>query len=389
MEDITILDDPQFKEFVHAKDYKPKSIKNHMEGLKFYCNCIGKTPTEIIREAIDEQKRDVWVTDRKIRTYFTNFIDYLVKLGNAPQTIKNKVNWVKTFYKEYGIETPTVKIPANKCNIALKPIPDKEIIAEVLKYANIRNRAIIILMASSGMGSAEIRNLKYKDFLSAIDEAITDFTTDEKLNVSKIKAVMKDKRVFGTWEIVRQKTSIPYITFSTPESIQAIIDYLVSLNQCNDPKKSTEDYLFSINGEQMKANTLTQVFQNLNDRCGLGKTSYQRLFTSHNMRKFMANTLIDNGMDFYRVEWLLGHALPPTQASYYKMNKEIMKDEYAKYEDYLTIWKTVPNHEENNPAVQEMNKRMEVLERMFKEQTQMINRLLSDGNVSNEFCKMK
>ena len=100
MKDIDIIDDPQFKEFVRARDYKLTSIKNHKTGLQFYCNFIRKTPTEIIREAINEQKNDIWVTDRKIRIYFTNFVDYLIDIGNAPQTIKNKVNWVKTFYKQ-------------------------------------------------------------------------------------------------------------------------------------------------------------------------------------------------------------------------------------------------------------------------------------------------
>jgi hypothetical protein len=98
---INILQDPQFKEFVRARDYKPKSVTNYKNGLKFYCNFLCKTPTEIIREAIEEQKNDVWVTDRKIRIYFTSFVDYLIEIGNAPQTIRNKVNWVKTFYREY------------------------------------------------------------------------------------------------------------------------------------------------------------------------------------------------------------------------------------------------------------------------------------------------
>lgn len=158
MKDIEILEDNTFKDFVRAKNYKPKSILNHKNGLLFYCNFVRKTPTEVIREAIDEQKNNVWVTDRKIRRYFTGFVDYLVEIGNAPQTIRNKVNWVKTFYKEYGIETPKVKIPRSQHNLSLKPVPDKEVINEVLKRTTIRNRAIILLMASSGMGAAEIES---------------------------------------------------------------------------------------------------------------------------------------------------------------------------------------------------------------------------------------
>lgn len=160
---------------------------------------------------------------RKIRRYFTEFVDYLVEIGNAPQTIKNKVNWVKTFYKEYGIETPRVKTPRNKINISLKKVPDKEVIYEALKHTNLRNKAIITLMASFGMGAAEIRSLQYKHYIIAIQEAIKDLEEKEIINLSKIKEKLINNKVFRTWHIVRQKTSIPYITFSTPESIEAIL----------------------------------------------------------------------------------------------------------------------------------------------------------------------
>lgn len=372
MNDEIILEDPQFKEFVRSKDYKLKSIKNYKNGLKFYCTFLNKTPTEIIREAIDEQKSDVWVTDRKIRQYFTTFVDYLIDRGNAPQTIKNKVNWVKTFYKEYGIETPRVRVPRNKSNIALKPVLNKEIISEVLKRTTLRNRAIIVLMASSGMGSAEIRNLKYLHFITAIIEVTTDLKEKEILDLYKIQSILRDKKVFGTWRIIRQKTSIPYVTFSTPESINAILDHLIEQERLNNPIESQDDYLFSVNGNQMKENTFSEIFSHLNDRCGLGKVGSQRFFVSHNLRKFTANTLIDNGMEFYRVEWILGHALPATQASYYKMNIDVMRKEYTKYEDYLTF-----NQNLNNPSkdIFQLKGKIIDVENLLKEQNELLNNL--------------
>jgi integrase len=369
---INILQDPQFIEFVRARDYKPQSVTNYKNGLKFYCNFLCKTPTEIIREAIMEQKNDVWVTDRKIRIYFTSFVDYLIEIGNAPQTIRNKVNWVKTFYREYGIETPRVRIPRNKINVSLKLVPDKEIIIEALKRTNLRNQAIIILMASSGMGAAEIRSLTYTHFLTAINELTKDLTGNEKLDLYKIRSLLNANKVFGTWKIIRIKTNIPYITFSTPESLQSIIDHLIFQQENNKRLKSKKDYLFAVNDGKMKTNTFSEIFQHLNDRCGFGKAGEQRLFVSHNLRKFTANTLIDNGMDFYRVEWLLGHALPSTQAAYYKMNVDVMKEEYSKFEDYLTF-----NRKVNNPSAElfKMKKKITDMENMLKEQNELLTNL--------------
>jgi integrase len=222
------------------------------------------------------------------------------------------------------------------------------------------------------MGSAEIRSLKYKHFIRAIEDGIGELTEQERLDIYKIKAVMKDKNIIGTWHIMRQKTSIPYITFSTSESIHGIIDHLIYRKEYNKPIKSLEDYLFSVNGNKMRANTLTQVFQDLNDRCGFGKVESQRLFVSHNLRKFTANTLIDNGMDFYRVEWILGHALPSTQASYYKMNLDVMKKEYSKYEDYLTFNKKV-----NDPSeIFRIKGKLADMETMLREQNELLSKFV-------------
>ena len=57
-----------------------------------------------------------------------------------------------------------------------------------------------------------------------------DLTLSNKIYSYKLQSIMKDNRIFSTWHIIRQKTSIPYVTFSTPESIQAIIDYLINPN---------------------------------------------------------------------------------------------------------------------------------------------------------------
>ncbi len=107
-------------------------------------------------------------------------------------------------------------------------------------------------MASSGMGSAEIRSLKYKHFINSIEEVSKELTLEEKLDIFKLQSIMQDKRIFGTWHIIRQKTSIPYVTFSTPESIQAIIDYLINQIHCNKPIRSLDDYLFKVKWQEIE-----------------------------------------------------------------------------------------------------------------------------------------
>lgn len=98
-------------------------------------------------------------------------------------------------------------------------------------------------MAASGMGSAEIRSLKYQHFITVIIAETKDIKNKELLDLYKIKSILEDKKVFGTWRIIRQKTSIPYVTFSTPESINAILDHLIEQERLNNPIESQDDYL--------------------------------------------------------------------------------------------------------------------------------------------------
>ncbi|MEQ8199289.1 MAG: tyrosine-type recombinase/integrase, partial [Clostridiaceae bacterium] len=226
-----------------------------------------------------------------------------------------------------------------------------------------------LLMASSGLASAEIRNLKYKDFIKALEHELKDLTGDERFDLTKIQSRLQDKDVVGQWHVIRQKTEMDYITFSTPESIFAIIEYLKNNENNNKYLKSMEDYLFSVNGNKMKGNTFDEAFQAINDRCGFGKSGYQRFFRSHNLRKFFTNALYDAGMDSYRVEWLLGHKLEKTAGSYFKMDIESMRKEYMKHMDALIIIEN--NLNRNNQYMAE------------KEKVELIESLLSN----NQFIK--
>jgi len=62
----------------------------------------------------------------------------------------------------------------------------------------------------------------------------------------KVTINLKDKEdLVGTWKIRRYKTKMPYITFNSPESTLAIVDYIFYRYKRNKPIKSIEDPLFS------------------------------------------------------------------------------------------------------------------------------------------------
>ncbi|EKF86931.1 site-specific integrase [Methanobacterium formicicum] len=396
-----IMGDPKFQQFVRSRGHKERTIRIHCISLQFYSEFLGKTPTEIIDEAIMEEEDRIRRDSRKIQTYFLNFIEYLQGIGNSPQTIKNKINSVKTFYHQYEVETPKVRISKCNENRTLVSIPEKEHIRQVLPHASIRNKAIILLMSSSGMGSAETRNLTYNHFLNAIKEEIADLTDEEKMDINKVKSRIKNKDIIGEWKVVRQKTGMPYFTFSTPESIHAIINYLIDNERQNKPIKSKDEYLFAVNGKRMQENTLHQAFKTLNDKCGFGKQGYQRFFRSHAMRKFMATSLFVAGMDRAKVKMMLGHVEGDTNEAYFKFPVKDMKNIYLKYMDAVTIQdtktRTIDSEDyhylasmirEKDDALANVEKRLEEIEANKKEKRKSIDELFSNLEFVEDFRLM-
>ncbi len=173
-------------------------------------------------------------------------------------------------------------------------------IKESLKHANIEYKAIITLMASSGMGACQIRNLKYGDFIFALRDYLK-LKKNNEFDVEEICDQLAEcENCVGTWKVIRCKTQNEYVTFSTPESISYILDYLKERVRIDDAPKSMEEYLFRSvvnprNPErQILERAFMKYFQRLNMKMQLGKNKTQPkygFFTSHQLRRFFATTL--------------------------------------------------------------------------------------------------
>ena len=228
----------------------------------------------------------------------------------------------------------------NNNNPTLEELPKKEHYRTAIKHCTtLRDKAILLLQFSSGMGAAEVRNLNYGQFYNAINEFL-DIHESEKFDITKIKHQVKHTdNLIGTWHITRYKTGMPYITFNSPESINAIIDYLIDRNKTN-PITSLEDPLFIANGKQIEEHTFAAIYRRINQRANFGKRSENREFlTSHIPRKMFATTMYENDVEFISVEWMLGHKIDNTKAAYFKNNVEKLKEHYLDGLEGLTMEK--------------------------------------------------
>ena len=239
---------------------------------------------------------------------------------------------VKSVYREFEIELPRIRLKNDEDEVLITTddIIKKEHIIKAIKHCNLKYKAIIILMMSSGMGSAEIRHLTFKDFLDGLD--LSDFNS---FDIEKLRAEIENRRnPIVTWKIKRIKTGMPHITFSSHESIYAILDYLENRKH---QIKNKNDWLFDTFGKQIKGKTLIDNFIEINDRAKLGKLGRQRFFKAHALRRFFASTLESRKVPQLYTDWMIGHTVKAVTGAYFKPNVNALKNEYLRVLPYLCI----------------------------------------------------
>jgi len=384
-ETTDIKNDPYVKDFLRSRRIRDTTKVAYVERLTSFCNYINKNPTDLIDEAEEEQDKGIKSRKRTIRQYFLDFIEHEEKEGKSHHTIKARVELAKSFYHSFDIETPKFSLNYPNVNRSFNEIPTLDHIREIIKICGLRDTAIILLMLSSGMGGAEIRHLTYNDFINSIEEYL-DLADEDKVNINKvahqIRGLNEEIGPIGTWKISRFKTGMPYITFNSPESVLSIIDYLLERELKNKGVKSLDDPLFvSSHKKQISKQGFVFIFRRINDNAGLGfaKDKNRRFFTSHMPRKIFTSTLYSQGVDKTRVDWFLGHKIPPITESYFKTNVEDLKKSYMGIVEHLTLQKIkiktikTPEYDqllrdsrEKADKIEAMEKRMELYEKLIE-----------------------
>ncbi len=319
--------------FLQSRDLAEITAKQYKHVIKLYSNFINLSPSDFISEAEDEEEDRIRMRKRKINKYLFEFNEHLKSLDYLCVSTINEYNTkIRSFYGYYDIELPKMRPRNKKQKIeSISDIPKKEDITYTLQFTNPKYKAIILLMASSGMGRSEILSLKINDFLKSIAAGyklinIKQFDIDELINL-KEKITKNNELIIPTWNITRKKTNTPYTTFSSPESVAAIIEYLRL-----SPPKNIEDSLFRSTRNPDKPiteNGFSTYFYRLNERAGFGKPNHQNFFRSHNLRKFFTTVLYHNDLNQLSIDWLLAHKINRTTEAYFKSDTNKLKEQYT------------------------------------------------------------
>src|SRR5665647_3139251 len=192
-----LKEDTYIKEWLEALNATDNTERNYLQGMQFFTECVKKTPEELILEAEAEIETGVIPRKRKIKQYFIGFRKDLQDKALAPMTVRTHLTGVKSFYKNFDIEIPSLPKAGNKATTLErnKAIPNKDDLYAVLKVCDPLERAILLLGASSGLSCEDIINLK----------------------VSNFKGGYESKTEITTMPLRRIKTKVDFVTFLSPE----------------------------------------------------------------------------------------------------------------------------------------------------------------------------
>lgn len=322
---------------------------SYTNTLTMYSSFHNKSLEDLLVEAEDEEDERIRMRKRKINDRLFDFKEYIIGKEYSASTVKLMIGHIKTFYRSFDIEVPKIKVNVVATAESIDDTVTREMIVEALKNtSNIRHKALITFLASSGFDSDTALKLTVADFLDACNIEFQGLETyDHILECDMIP----------TFHTQRGKTHYDHFTFCSPEATHYIARMLKKSDALPD------DMLFPIT----KA-TVRKVFSRLNDKCGFGYTSTgtRRKFHSHSLRRFFASTLAGtqvNGMmvDSLIIEWMLGHKIPSVQEAYYKKNPDMLKDVYLHLVPKLSFESDVVVRTISSPEFDELRTELDKL----------------------------
>ncbi len=249
------------------------------------------------------------VTYAQLREY----LHFIQKFNYKKTTVARKIASLRTFfkylYKSQFIQTnPAESISAPKKPKALpKFLTDDEMnkILDNIKIdtpAGLRNKAILELLAATGMRVSELSNLNFEN-LNLDENEITVFGKGAK---ERIVLVSERAKKFLT----------QYIEVARP---------LIMKDAPNQDLTNSSPVFINKTGFRLQTKTIRVTINDLVDKLQLPKH-----VTPHVFRHSFATKMLEHGADLRVVQELLGHASISNTQIYTHVSVQHLKDEYDK-----------------------------------------------------------
>jgi integrase len=244
---------------------------------------------------------------------------------------------------------------------------EREEIGKLLEIADERFRAVILLLASTGMRIGAVKSLRLRN-LEKIPEN----------NIYKVTVYEGDKE--------------EYFSFTTPEATEAIDEYLEMRKRYGEPLNKNSFLIreqFDVRSRlkiespsRLKSMTLTKKLMDLGERAGIrvnskDYASRHDVAISHGFRKYFTTELIKSDVKAEARLMLEGHSIGITD-HYWRPSSQDILGEYMKAVNNLTI------NEENRLKLK--IEKLEVEKTDFQALASEIAEIKRELRIKNKLC---
>ena len=324
----------------------------YLKKLKLFLRFVGMNPEEVVDIAMDNP--------RELERLLLVFVEWLKDRGVSGSTIRQHVQAIKHLLVMNDLESALnweklSKLMPKARKIGLDRAPTKEEIRKLLEYADIRLKALILLLCSSGIRIGSVEHLRWK-------------------HVKPVE--YKGQRFAKLIVPVSKGDGEAYITFITPEAYEALLEYR-RMREAEGEKITPDSPLIRVmkwskskaKGTPLPASskTLRNELHRLWEKAGLREKSGGKphgVKAVHGFRKFFATKLENAGAGRLIVETLLGHRISVI-SNYFKPSQKELLEAYAKAAEELTISEVLESKAELRRRLEERDRRIARLEEEY------------------------
>lgn len=216
-----------------------------------------------------------------------------------------------------------------------------EEIRKILNFASVRDRALVLLLASSGIRVGAVPDLRVKD----------------------LQPIEEDGNILAGKLVVYAKSPEEYYTFITPEAYEATREYLEFRRREGEEITKDSPLFVAAKGDTraLKREATRMVLFTLLKTSGVrrGKNGKRHEFqTNHGFRKFF-KTRCEQIMKPIHVEMLMGHSTGISRHYYRPIEREVLED-YRRAIPLLTVSKNIASEGEDlHKEIEELKKARE------------------------------
>jgi integrase len=313
-----ILDKPYEKDEFFKKwlvGLSPRTKKNYSNEFHEWFIFVDMTPTEQIRKRM----HDLTTQDIAQRLFFENkwraFKEYLERKGDLKHaSVRTRLRTVASFFSRNGL--PLNLKRGDWESTQEQPVIqrwkiNKEEVKAMYSHGNLRDRALLLVLAQSGFSEVDVSNLKIENLKGIYEQSETEHYFIEKPHEK-------------TGEV--QATCLSY---------EAVHDIQAMLQERDNPE---EGYLFVSTtkgkGDKLEVRTIHNAMKGLAEKSfGADKA---KEFKTKALRSFYNSALLRADIKSEVKDLMMGHARQSAR-KHYDYDEITIKEAYQRAFEYLSI----------------------------------------------------